>query len=410
MESNFDKHPLRILYVSSHWPRGNASGSQLRALHVARALAERGEVHVMVVGAEENEPESIKKTASEFKVALHVNVVRVVDYGITRRVSRAFDPRCAYPHGLAIEPQGEAWMQDTLPEFDMVWFFKLRTANMFRRWSWPRSVVDIDDIPSTYMRASGKTAPLRQRFNALQQTLVWRRRERLLGERFNVLGVCSEGDRRYLSLETPVHVIPNGFESSVMEPDRKVTKAGRIGFIGLFDHPPNIEGIRWFVRECWPEIKRQAPDSRLRLIGKFSAGSLNLAGPDIDTLGWVPDSGEEIATWSAMIVPIQFGAGTRVKIAEAFSRKCPVVSTRFGAYGYDVQDGDELFLADRSEHFAAACLSLIREPAKGTAMAERAWQLFANQLTWKSITPRIHAAAEDCLRRSRNPSFNGLVK
>jgi glycosyltransferase involved in cell wall biosynthesis len=401
MEHHFEKRPLRILYVSSHWPGGNASGSQLRALHVARALAEIGEVHVLVVGAEEREPESIERTAAEFKVAPPVDVVPVTDRGISLRFRRALDPRCPHPHGLAAEARGEAWIQEAFPEFDLVWFFKLRTANMFREWRWPRSVVDIDDIPSAYESASAKAAPAARRLRSLLQTLVWRRRERLLGERFNVLGVCSEGDRQYLSPVAPVHVIPNGFECPARAPARQATKGGRIGFIGLFDHPPNLEGIQWFARECWPRIKQQAPASRLRLVGKFSAGLLNLPGPDIDALGWVSEPADEFATWSAMIVPLRFGAGTRVKIAEAFSQKCPVVSTRFGAYGYDVQDGAELLLADRPEEFAEACLSLIRDPARGAAMAERAWQQFVNKLTWKSITPRIHAAAGDCLRRSR---------
>ena len=225
-----------------------------------------------------------------------------------------------------------------------------------------------------------------------------------------MLGVCSESDRQYLSLKAPVHVIPNGFECPVGEPVRRPAPTGRIGFIGLFDHLPNLDGIQWFVRECWPQIKRQAPDARLRLVGKLSAGSLNLPGPDIDTLGWVSDPAGEIGTWSAMIVPLRFGAGTRLKIAEAFSRKCPVVSTRLGAYGYEVQAGRELLLADRPEAFAAACLSLIREPSRGTDLAGHAWQHFVKQLTWQSITPRIHAAAEDCLRRSHDPFPKCLVK
>jgi glycosyltransferase involved in cell wall biosynthesis len=366
-------------------------------------LAEIGGVCVMVVGAEESDAESIQRTETEFKVGLHVDVVPLADSRFRQRLSRMLDPRCPFPHGLAVEPRGEAWLRAALPEFDLVWFFKLRTANMFSSWRWPRSVVDIDDIPSAYERVSGKSAPLRQRLRALQQTFVWRRRERLLGERFNVRGVCSESDREYLSLKAPVHVIPNGFELPAGEPARCPAQAGRIGFIGLFDHLPNLEGMQWFIRECWPRIKRQAPDARLRLVGKPSAGSLKLPGRDIDTLGWVSDPGGEIATWSAMIVPLRFGAGTRLKIAEAFSRKCPVVSTRFGAYGYEVQNGRELLLADHPEEFAAACLSLIREPARGVDLAGRAWQHFTQRLTWERITPRIHAAAEDCLRCRRDP-------
>ncbi len=77
------------------------------------------------------------------------------------------------------------------------------------------------------------------------------------------------------------------------------------------------------------------------------------------------DPAAEIATWSAMVIPIRLGAGTGVKIADGFSRKCPVVSTQLGAFGYDVQHGRELLLVrdDDPVAFASACVSLIGEPA-----------------------------------------------
>ena len=80
--------------------------------------------------------------------------------GFGRRIRQVVDPRCPFPHGLAVEPRGEAWLRDALPEFDLLWFFKLRTANLFHQWRWPRSVVDIDDIPSSYERVSGKSASI----------------------------------------------------------------------------------------------------------------------------------------------------------------------------------------------------------------------------------------------------------
>ena len=99
-----------------------------------------------------------------------------------------------------------------------------------------------------------------------------------------------------------------------------------------------------------------------------------------------------------MIVPIRFGAGTRVKIADAFSRKCPVVSTRFGAVGYEVDDGKELFLADDPADFAAACIRLLKNPEMAKSMAERAYIKFLEKWTWEAISPKVLDAAEDCLR------------
>ena len=187
-----------------------------------------------------------------------------------------------------------------------------------------------------------------------------------------------------------------------------VTNPPRIGFIGLCSYAPNIEGVRWFLHNAWPAIRHALPGIRFRLIGKDTDKVVNQGAQDVDALGWVADPTAEIAGWSAMVIPIRFGGGTRVKIADAFSRKCPVVSTRLGAFGYDVKHGRELLLADDPADFAAACVSLIHHPANAAQMAEQAYHAFLQNWTWDAIAPRVWAAAEDCLRRSSGVRSRGL--
>jgi polysaccharide biosynthesis protein PslH len=140
-------------------------------------------------------------------------------------------------------------------------------------------------------------------------------------------------------------------------------------------------------------------------VGQGTDGPLKPSDPSVDGLGWVENPEMEVASWSVTIVPIRIGAGTRVKIADAFSRKCPLVSTRFGALGYDVQNGRELLLADNPEEFATACTSLIRDPESADAMAKRAYSAFLEKWTWDAIAPRVWATAEDCLRYNFNRSY-----
>jgi glycosyltransferase involved in cell wall biosynthesis len=106
-----------------------------------------------------------------------------------------------------------------------------------------------------------------------------------------------------------------------------------------------------------------------------------------------------------MVIPLLKGAGTRVKIALGFSRKCPVISTTLGAYGYEVKSGEELLLADTPKQFADACLRVIQNPGDAVEMAGKANQKFTEKWTWDAIRPRIWAAAEDCLQRSRPNGF-----
>jgi glycosyltransferase involved in cell wall biosynthesis len=219
------------------------------------------------------------------------------------------------------------------------------------------------------------------------------------------LAVCSEGDRDYLrdmGAAAPVHVIPNAFAKPSSEPVRCPAVPPRVGFIGLLEHFPNRDGIHWFANKCWPKIKQEFPNARLRLVGIGSDGPQKHDGADVDGLGWLADPTSEISTWSVMVVPIRIGGGTRVKVAEAFARKCPIVSTPLGAYGYEGRDGHNMYLGDCPESFADKCILALREPERAAEMADRAWREFLDKWTWDAIRPGVWAAVEDCLRVKRN--------
>lgn len=390
--------PLRILYLAPCRPTEKSYGTQLRTVGVASALQTMGQLDFMVVKLEEDEREPEPKSNGEYSVRRIIKLQPIAKRSLLDRVRCGFDPKFIGYYGHAASAEDRAFVQAELPKYDLVWLHNIRTPNTLGQWKWPKSVMDVDDIPSTYFRTvkeRATTAGERRRANF--RLMVAKRRENFLAERFKVVSVCSESDRQYLGLDRNVHVIPNGFAKPAGEPLRQVANPPRIGFIGTFDYPPNVESVRWFIDECWPVVKKLVPDARLRLIGKGSE-RVAAGAKDVDALGWVADATAEIATWSVMSVPVRTGAGTRVKIAEGYSRKCPIVSTSLGAFGYDAKDGREMFLADTAEDFANACVRVIREPEAAAAMAERGWQEFLNKWTWDSIRPRVIAAAEDCLR------------
>lgn len=398
--------PKQILYIASCWPHGPAYGGQLRALHIGRALQKLGKVTIAIVTSDVPSSETIKKTADEFALYPPIAVCEHRNRGLAQRFQWAFNPRFLNVHGCQAEVADRNTILSRLENFDLVWVSNSRTPNILNLWRWPNSVLDLDDIPSTFHQSVWQNgAGLKERWKAGIQMQLSRRRERFWKERFNVLSVCSKADRQYLGGGKQIHVIPNGFQRPSIEPARQPAGPPRIGFIGLYSYAPNLEGVNWFLRECWPQVKQQIPDVRLRLVGKDSDGPLRPSAPDLDALGYLEDPAAEIATWSAMIVPVLHGAGTRVKIADAFSRKCPLVSTSLGAFGYDIQSGHELLLADNANDFANACVSHIRNPSQARQMAESAFAAFLQKWTWDAIAPRVWAAAEDALSRKNTEVF-----
>ena len=114
------------------------------------------------------------------------------------------------------------------------------------------------------------------------------------------------------------------------------------------------------------------------------------------------DADAEMATWSMTIVPVFVGGGTRVKISNAFSRKCAVVSTPLGAYGYDVSNNRELLLAESAADFAAACVRILRDKCLAEQLANTAWDAFLRNWTWDAAAPHLEQAVRFVLARHRN--------
>lgn len=394
----------RILYVSP-WTSKAQSASELRTQRIVSALQQMGTVEVIAVG-EERQITCCATEDDGVRVAGLIGMESRPNRGWPSKAKWLLNPRLPFPHGVAAEDRGMKLLRTAAREFDLIWFFKLRTANLFPEWAWPNSVVDVDDVPSQFERSvmsTGLSAPARVAMRL--RISSWQRRERLLGERFSVLTVCSEADRRYLmqlGVSAPMYVVANGFEPPNTTPVRQLATPPRLGFIGVFDHAPNATGVQWFVRHCWPRIKREIADVRLRLVGRFTDGPLAPVGPDIDALGYLPDTDSEMATWSGMVVPVHTGAGTRGKIAHAFSRKCPVISTSLGAYGYEPTHGHDMLVGDSAEQFAAACIRVIQHPQEAAQISERAWERFLGQWTWEAIRPQVWAAADGARRRANS--------
>lgn len=399
----------KILFVTSHWPLAAAYGAQQRVLNIARLLGRLGDVSFVIVPTEVEDEETVRRTKCEFEVCRVIRPLLVApDKSLGRfhhRFRHEFDPTYMATDPYVVSEPDRMGLQELIQQHDVVWVHTIRTANWFRIYRWPRSVLDVDDLPSSTEQSAARSvgSPVSRLLN-LRRAWIWRRRERTFQARFDILTVCSEEDRRYLGMEERIHVIPNGSHRTAVRPHGSA-ELPIIGFIGNCEFKPNEDGLKWFIRDVWPMVKREVPLAQLRLVGRGSEGYWKRLGSDVIGLGWLEDPGDEIATWSAMIVPIKVGGGTRVKVAEGFARKCPVVATTIGAFGYDVDHGKEFLLADRAADFASACVQLLSDPDLREALSVRAYNRFLERWTWDSFESTVGTVIQQCLVRNNRTAF-----
>ena len=386
---------LKILYIVSHWPGAPTYGAQQRVLEIGRLLKRVGNVSLVVVDEHGYEKRSREKTEAEFNLARVVTVRSVSSKGLRARLRHEFD--AGYVSHTADPSECQAVL-NLASQHDLVWMHTIRTANLLGIYRWPHSVLDVDDIPSrVYQSSALVAASFARRVLDRRMSLIWRRREQRLAKRFDSMTVCSEDDRRYLGMNH-VRVLPNGFQrlSSV---ERCPTQPPRLGFIGTLRWGPNVDGVRWFCDNVWPRVKEQMPDAELRIIGE-GTDQTNGWGDKVVALGRVEEVGPEIATWSAMIVPIRTGGGTRIKVLEGFARTCPVVATKLGAFGYDIKDEEEAYIADEPDLFARRCIDLMKSPQVAEHMAAQAYRRFLKCWTWESYEDIVLAAVESVRRKN----------
>lgn len=179
-------------------------------------------------------------------------------------------------------------------------------------------------------------------------------------------------------------VIPIGVDPSTRNSSAQLHKRRRVTFVGGLHWPPNAEGVRWFRKRVWPDVKNRVPDAMLTIIGRFGSRQRDMRSePSVEVTGYVADPHAYMEETAVFIVPVLAGGGLRVKILDAWSRELPVVSTRIGAEGLHARHGENLYLADDPASFAAAVIDLMTDRQLAERLARGGRRTVENYYDWR---------------------------
>ncbi|MEM6937444.1 MAG: glycosyltransferase, partial [Pseudomonadota bacterium] len=228
----------------------------------------------------------------------------------------------------------------------------------------PRARLLFDTVDLHYLREQ-RLAELENQPSLHAAAAKTRTRELDVARRCDLTLVVSEYEREFLREDAPdlkVSILSN------IHPvhGRRKSYEEREGllFVGGFQHPPNIDGVTWFVREVLPLVHQQQDGIKLTVIGsKMTDAVKALAGPLVDVLGFVEDLEPYLDGCRLSLAPLRYGAGVKGKINMAMSYGQPVVATSPAVEGMHVVPGQEVMVGDSPEDFAAAVLEAYRHPA-----------------------------------------------
>ncbi|HPY77536.1 MAG TPA: glycosyltransferase [Anaerohalosphaeraceae bacterium] len=390
-------HKPKTLYTFGLMPCPPEIGAHHRILNIGRQLKKYSELTAVYVGPA-CDPQRILETEKELGP---VQILATRPFNASHWPGSALY-KLAYHwpwfYGQRVGREDRRTFEELAARHDLLWFHTLTTANAVGRFRRENAIADLDDINQIKHQQMGRASTsYRQKIASALLAKKWRRREEKAKDHFARLMVCSEEDRPLVGRPGQTVVIPNGFNPPDTEPIRQEKIEKILGFLGFIGYTPNRQGLEWFAQSVWPKVLEREPAAKLRAMGRCPDPERFARYPRMEMLGFVENTALEMARWCGMIVPLHFGGGTRLKILDAFSKKCPVISTRVGAHGLKVSHQKNILLADEPEDFADQCIRLLQNPSAGQAIAEEAWKLFLAEYTWDRIGEKIEIVLNDII-------------
>lgn len=220
-----------------------------------------------------------------------------------------------------------------------------------------------------------------------------KKEESILYRKVNAFMACSEKDKQILEHLNGSRIrgilVPNGANTEHLDFQiQKDYKVRNILFCGSLDYLANQNGIIWFYNEVWPKLKQIVPDLTLTVIGRNGIDSIYdimKSDSSVDFVGQVDVVHSYYYKSALAIVPLRMGSGTRLKILEAMSLGCPVVSTSIGAEGIEHEHMKNIMIANSEYEMLEAINFLLANPEKCDLLRVNARKLIVDRYSWTGI-------------------------
>jgi len=147
-------------------------------------------------------------------------------------------------------------------------------------------------------------------------------------------------------------------------PDAKRV-AGRLVFVGS-DSLPNLDGLRWFFAEIWPDLRGHGVT--LDLIGDCGPALRGLP-PEVSVHGRVSNLAPLLHRAALAISPLRAGSGLKIKLLDYARHGLFTIATPPSLQGFSADAQSPFIIAESAGGFATAILRHMAAPPPEAALS-----------------------------------------
>jgi glycosyltransferase involved in cell wall biosynthesis len=210
-----------------------------------------------------------------------------------------------------------------------------------------------------------------------------------LGE-YDLVGFSSEVDQSLLGRWVRRGVVlENGVDTRQRPFLRDLPSAPCVLFPGSLEYWPNVDALGYFLDAVFPKIIKAVPDARLQIAGYSRSDPSHLIPArfreHVVATSNPRDMAPHFAAARAVVVPLRFGSGSRLKILEAMAMGRPVIATPTGAEGLKLEEDVHFLCADTPAEYAWQVERILRDDTLAERLRRSARSYVASRYDWSIV-------------------------
>lgn len=379
---------MRIAILTPYLPDPPITGGRIRIYHLVKqaSLHHRLDLYAVAAARELRNP-AVQAGLQRFQSRYMKRPPLTLGHSPlrSRRVAQG-NPRGALSH---------FWAEHKRQPYDLIWVEHVHAAGLAMQTGLP-FILDEHNIESRYLedkfKAQGPLGPIKRR-----QIELLRRFERSVWARAQEVFAVTPADQAHIAAyrARPPILLPNGVDLSLIDyRPPKLRDSHEVLFVGLMNHPPNEHAALFLAKSVMPLVEAQIPTAKLVLCGANpSRAVLQLTGPKVEVTGTVESVAPYLSRAGAYAFALFHGAGSSLKLLEAFAAGVPVVASQVAVRGYPVQANAHYRQAEDAETFAQQLIELLKKPPEADGMADAA-RAIAEDYDWSNLGSRLLAALD----------------
>ena len=166
-----------------------------------------------------------------------------------------------------------------------------------------------------------------------------------------------------------------------------------LSFLGSFTHPPNKEGIEWFINTVFPFLSTKVGLS-IYGSGMTEQDKKDLTSDNIYPHGYIEHLHNAFDQHKIFIAPLLSGAGIKGKVLSAAAHGIPTILSPLAAEGTGLRDGQECLIAETTDEWDQAICHLLSDETLWLKISEKAQDFVIKTYSFKSGREKMRKILE----------------